>query len=92
MLKSSNVPFEWTAQCQETVEKLMAALISVPILVMYDTCQELNRHTDASTLGYGVILYLGNIKEKQVLAYSSQTLLPVEKQYPIIEWPHNSQW
>lgn len=85
MLTSPRVPFEWTNWCQEAFEQLKVALISASVLVMYDPCQPLTLHMDASTLWLGAVLYHGEGKERQVLAYSSRTLLPVETRYPIME-------
>lgn len=57
----------------------------MPILETNDPSKPLTLLTDASTQELGVMIYLGEVKEQLVLAYSSQMLLPEKILYHIME-------
>lgn len=76
-------PFQWTEEAQLAMDELKIKLTTPPILVHYDTVGKLTIRCDASGYGIGaVLMQTSPDKEKTgVVAYTSRTLSPSEKNY-----------
>lgn len=57
VLTRKNIPWTWGTKQKEAVEKIKQALISRPILAIFDGTLRTELHTDASSLGVGAILF-----------------------------------
>ena len=71
----------WTEECQTTLESLIDAVTSAPIMAYPDFNKEFILHTDASTLGLGCILYQKQEGKMRVIGYGSRTLNKAESNY-----------
>ena len=80
-LTNKGVTFQWTNPCQEAFTTLKICLISQPILKCPDFSLPFTLYTDASDSGLGAVLQQG----PNVIAYSSRSLKPAEKNYSVIE-------
>lgn len=69
----------WSPQCQVAFEKLMAALLSAPVLAYADFSQPFHLYTDASLEGLGTVLAQVQGGRERVIAYASRSLHPTEK-------------
>lgn len=49
--------FVWSAECEEIRGKIVQILTEEPVLMIFDSQYEIELHTDASSLGYGAILF-----------------------------------
>lgn len=56
-LTKPDVPFNWTDECQKIFENLKKQLISTPVLALYNPTRETELHCDASSKGFGGILF-----------------------------------
>lgn len=67
--------FDWTSECQESLEKLKNILCTQPVLAIFDANLPIYIYTDASLLGIGAVLKQPqeNGNEKPV-AYFSRKL------------------
>jgi len=70
-LMRKNVQFHWNAEQQDAFEKLKTALTSAPVLGTVRSQGTLYLDTDASDLGFGIVLSQDQEGEKRVLAYAS---------------------
>ena len=66
---------------QQAIDKLKQVLMTAPILVFPDYSCPFIVHTDASQESLGAILYQDFDGLKQVIAYSSRSFTPSEKNY-----------
>ena len=80
-LTNKGVTFQWTNPCQEAFTTLKICLISQPILKCPDFSSTFTLYTDASDSGLGAVLQQG----PNVIASSSRSLKPAEKNYSVIE-------
>ena len=80
-MKKSNLPeFQWTPACQEGFDQLKKALMEAPVLAYPDYSKPFILETDASLKGLGAVLsQKGDDNEIRVVAYTSQSLRPLEK-------------
>lgn len=76
-------PFIWTTEAQQAMEKLKAKLTSPPILVHYDPEGDPTIRCDASGYGLGAVLMQKSKDPTKtgVVAYTSRTLTPAERNY-----------
>ena len=73
-------PFEWTEQCQQSLDTLKDALTSAPVLAYPDYSKPFILETDASLKGLGAVLsQRGDDNEVHVVAYASRSLRPSER-------------
>ena len=82
-LKRKDVPFEWSAECEEAFKKLVEKITSDPILCLPDWNLDFELTADASNNGCGGILYQrdpSKAKKKQlrVIGYYSHTFTKTE--------------
>ena len=54
--KKNLPPFEWTEQCQQSIDALKDALTSAPVLAYPDYSKPFTLETDASLKGLGAVL------------------------------------
>jgi len=75
--------FNWTKQCDTAFNTLKKLMCEAPTLSFYDTKKKTELVVDASPIGLGAILmqYGTDEKQKNVVAYSSRALTPVERRY-----------
>lgn len=56
-LLRKDIHFLWSEECEKSRKYLIEKLTSHPLLVVFDPDRETKLHTDASSLGFGVILF-----------------------------------
>ena len=67
-----DIKFEWTPECQESLNILKEKMVNAPILVFPDWSKEFHVHVDASSITLGIILAQsgeGNIDH--IIAFAS---------------------
>ena len=74
-------PFHWGKIQQEAFEKLKTQLASGATLAYFSPDAKVELMADASPVGLGVVLVQELDGERQVVAYASRTLSPVERCY-----------
>jgi hypothetical protein len=81
-LTKKNVPMIWSRECQQAFDKIKTILTNPPILARPKRGVPFIVRTDASGTGLGAILAQNDDKgNERVIAYSSRTLTPAEKNY-----------
>ena len=88
-----DIKFEWTPECQESLDILKEKMVTAPILVFPDWNKEFHVHVDASSIALGEVLAQsgeGNIDHP--IAFASRKLSTTEKNYTTTEregvhWP-----
>jgi hypothetical protein len=73
--------FAWDEQCQETFDRLKAALTSAPILALPKDEGTYLLDCDACDVGIGAVLSQRIDGEERVIAYGSRLLSNAEKNY-----------
>ena len=76
------VKFEWTPECQESLDILKEKMVTAPILVFFDWSKEFHVHVDASSIALGIVLAQsseGNIDHP--IAFASRKLSTAKKNY-----------
>lgn len=78
-----NQPFVWTEEAQKAMDELKGKLMSPPLLVHYDPDGQLTIRCDASGYGLGATLMQKSSEKLRtgVIAFSSRTLSPSERNY-----------
>src|SRR6266542_3585437 len=85
-LLKKNIQFEWTISQQTAFDILKQKLTEEPILAHPDFTKMFKLYTDASDVGLEAVLMQEDDQGKdRVICYEAKTLLPAEKNYPIIE-------
>ena len=85
-LKSKNVKFEWTPECDSAFEEVKQLVVSRQILTHYDPILPLKLDCDASCYGIGAVIShtFPDGSEKPV-AFASRSLTSSERNYAQIE-------
>lgn len=85
-LLQKNSKFEWTDDCQKSLDTLKNALCSAPILAFPDMNKPFILTCDASRSGLGYILgQLDSNGKERVIEYSGRALQAAEKNYTVSE-------
>lgn len=85
-LLSKNVRFVFDSECMSAFNQLREALISAPVLSIYDPTRETELHCDASSLGYGAVLLQKQDDNKfHPTAYFSKSTTSAESKYHSFE-------
>ena len=83
--KSGQLPsstlISWKNIHQETLETLIDAITSAPLLAYPDFEKSFIVHTDASEKGLGAVLYQRQEGKLRVISYASRSLTPAGKNY-----------
>ena len=78
--------FQWTTECQESLDKLKIAMTTAPILVFSYWKKEFHVHVDASSIVLGIVLTQpGEGALDYPISFSSRKLLTTKKNYTTIE-------
>ncbi|GBN12921.1 Transposon Ty3-I Gag-Pol polyprotein [Araneus ventricosus] len=85
VLLKNNSKFMWTELQEEAFGDLKSALISEPILSLFDETAPTELHTDASGYGIGAVLVQQQDGKERVIAYASRTLTKPETNYSTTE-------
>ena len=81
-----DIKFEWTPECQESLDILKEKMVTTPILVFPDWTKEFHVHVDASSIALGIVLAQsgeGNIDHP--IAFASRKLSIAENNYTTTE-------
>ena len=85
-LLKKDTPWTWDAECQDSFEKLKSAIITKPILKIFDPNSECHLFVDASLTGVGAVLkQIDSNKVLSPIAFHSRSLKDYEKNYSITE-------
>ena len=79
------IKFEWTPECQTSLDILKEKMVTAPILV-FPNWNEFHVHVNASSIALGIVLAqtcVGNIDHP--IAFASRKLSTAEKNYTTIE-------
>lgn len=77
--KTGARPIQWTAECQDSFQRLKAALTQAPVLAYADFTLPFRLYTDASNQGLGAVLAQVQDGTERVVAYASRSLHPTER-------------
>nr|CDJ88030.1 RNA-directed DNA polymerase (reverse transcriptase) domain containing protein [Haemonchus contortus] len=86
VLLKKNVPFKWSAECQDAFQRVKDVLASDLLLTHYDPTKEIVITADASEYGLGAVIShrLSDGTEK-VIHHASRSLTAAEKNYSRVE-------
>ena len=77
MLLKKNVRFEWSEECQKSMDEVKRRLTTAPILILPDDSSDYVIYSDASLRGMGCVL----MQNGRVISYLSRQLKPHERNY-----------
>jgi transposase InsO family protein len=80
-LTSLKGDLKWKPENEDTRQKVISILTSDPVLMIFDPQHQVELHTDASSLGYGGILFQVVNGKRHVVAYFSKRTSPAESKY-----------
>ena len=84
-LIEKDTKFEITPEHMDSIQKIKAALISNPVLQIYEASKETKITCDASLYGLGAVLMQKHGADWLPVAYASRSLTDAEKRYAQIE-------
>ena len=86
-LTHKDVPYDWSAECQQAFQTLKQLLMEAPILAYPDFTRDFLLETDASGAGLGAVLaQRQDDNQIRPVAYASRTLQPHEKNLGYLRW------
>ena len=77
-LLKKNVRFEWSEECQKSMDELKRRLTTAPVLTLPDDSSDYVIYSDASLRGMGCVL----MQNGRIISYLSRQLKPHERNYP----------
>jgi hypothetical protein len=80
-LTKNNVAFNWTKEHEDAKSYVVSCLVSQPLLVVFDPNLPTELHTDASSIGYGGILFQKYDGQNKVVGYFSKRTTDTEAKY-----------
>lgn len=80
-LTKKNVIWNWGQEQTDARNYIVHHLSSRPLLTIFDPALPTELHTDASSIGYGAILFQKHGKDLRVIAYYSRRTTPAESKY-----------
>ncbi|XP_015435727.1 PREDICTED: uncharacterized protein LOC107191251 [Dufourea novaeangliae] len=80
-LLRQNQPWCWGPSQENARNYILDKLSSKPLLIIFDPKRETELHTDASSIGYGAILFQRMDGDLRVVAYFSRRTTPEESRY-----------
>jgi transposase InsO family protein len=81
-LLKSNCPWQWDDEQQNAVDQIKRALVTRPVLMIFDPTLPTEVHTDASKVGLGgVLLQVDTEHKKRAVAYYSRQNSALEQRY-----------
>eukprot|EP00899_Mesostigma_viride_P020850 jgi/Mesvir1/28767/Mv25849-RA.1 len=84
-LLKKDVPFEWTAACQQAFDVLKQKLTTAPLLVGPNPDLPYQVRSDASQGAIGAVLMQDHGKGPQPVEYMSRSMTSAERNYPVHE-------
>jgi hypothetical protein len=83
-LTKKDVKFEWTQECKDALDKLIAAVTCGPTLWHPDPTRQYELYTDASSFAVGAVLLQRDDQNKpRVVGYHSNSLNSAERNYTV---------
>lgn len=80
-LTQKDAKWDWQPQHAKARDTVIKYLTSEPLLTIFDPTREIEIHTDASSLGYGAVLFQKFDGQLKVIEYYSQRTTEVESRY-----------
>ncbi|CAK9833136.1 Transposon Tf2-6 polyprotein [Anthophora retusa] len=80
-LTKKDEQWKWGDEQEEARKYILKKLCTKPLLVIFDPTRETKLHTDASSLGYGAILFQRVDGDLRVVAYFSRRTTTEESRY-----------
>ena len=81
-----DIKFEWTPECQASLDILKEKMVTAPILVFPDWNKEFHVHVDASSISLGIILAQSSkCNIDNPISFTSRKLSTAEKNYTTTE-------
>ena len=85
-LLKKNVPFEWTAECQEAFLTLKRRFTEEPVLLMPDQTRPFQIESDTSKYATGAVLTQTDSNgDRHPVAFMSKTFTDTEQRYEIYD-------
>jgi hypothetical protein len=83
--KPQSTKINWTEELRESYSQVKTAFANLRVLNQIDPTEPLHINTDASTLGYGAMLYQVIKGEIKIISYMSGGFNAVQRRWPTIE-------
>lgn len=80
-LTKNNVKFNWTLEHDAVRDKIISCLASEPILALFDPSKPIELHSDASSAGFGAVLFQKRDSNLEVVEYFSMRTTETESRY-----------
>lgn len=80
-LTKKDTKWHWTDEHTKAHATVIKHLTSAPVLTIFDPSKPIELHTDASSIGYGAILFQKDDNQLKVVGYFSQRTTDAESRY-----------
>ena len=84
-LLPNEAKFEWKEEQQEALNTMKKALVTAPVLALFDPEKETILKTDASTFGVGTAIFQIHDKIEKPVAFASRALIKSQKNWTTTE-------